>query len=176
MSVQRNGATARPAVAELTPRGAAVRARAVAGVPRHDQQSDPVVDELADKLSNRLADRLADRLVARMADLASSDQKDRNHVPRVPDGAKYATADQLAARYQLSVRWVESRAANLGATPISDSTNSKLRYHLATADAYMDARRRRAPARARGTGGRKPKPKPRKRTHTRTGRPLLDVE
>jgi hypothetical protein len=105
--------------------------------------------------------------VGRMADLASSDQKDRNHVPRVPDGAKYATADQLAARYQLSVRWVESRAANLGATPISDSTNSKLRYHLATADAYMDARRRRAPTRARGTGGRKPKP--RKRTHTRTG-------
>jgi hypothetical protein len=104
-----------------------------------------------------------------MADLASSDQEDRNHVRRVPDGAKYATADQ----YQLSVRWVESRAANLGATPISDSTNSKLRYHL-TADAYMDARPRRAPARARGTGGRKPKP--RKRTHTRTGRPLLDVE
>lgn len=174
MSLQRNGATATPAVAELAPRGGSGRADPVVRLARDDRLLDPVVDELADKLSNRLADRLADRLVGTMADLASSDQEDRNHAPRVPDGAEYATAEQLAARYQLSVRWVESRAANLGATPISDSTNSKLRYHLATADAYMDARRRRAPARARGTGGRKPKP--RKRTHTRTGRPLLDVE
>jgi hypothetical protein len=176
MSVQRNGATATSTVAELTPRGGAVRGRPVVRAPRDDQLPDPLVDQLADKLSNRLADRLADRLVGRMADLANRDEEERNHVPRVPDGAKYATAGQLAARYQLSVRWVESRAATLGATPISDSTNSKLRYHLATADAYMDARRRRAPTRARGTGGRKPKPKPRKRTHARTGRPLLDVE
>ena len=174
MSAQRNGATATPAVAELAPMGGSERADPVLRLARDDRLPDPVVDELVDKLSDRLADRLADRLVGGMADLASSDQKDRSDVPRVPDGAKYATADQLAARYQLSVRWVESRGANLGATPISDSTNSKLRYHLATADAYMDARRRRVPNRARGTGGRKPKP--RNRTHTRTGRPLLDVE
>jgi hypothetical protein len=139
MSVQRNGATATSAVAELTPKGGAVRGRPVVRAPRDDQLPDPLVDELADKLSNRLADRLADRRVGRMADLANRDEEDRNHVPRVPDGAKYATVDQLAARYQLSVRWVESRAANLGATPISDTTNSKLRYHLATADAYMEA-------------------------------------
>jgi hypothetical protein len=174
MSGQRNGATTTSAAAELTPRRGAVRGRRVVRAPRDDDLPDPLVDELADELWNRLADRLEERLVGRMADSANRDDEEPNRVPRVPDGAKYATADQLAARYQLSVRWIESRAANLGATPISDSTNSKLRYHLATADAYMDARRRRAPTRARGTGGRKPKP--RKPTHTRTGRPLLDVE
>ena len=174
MSVQRSGATATPAVAELTPRGSAARAHPVVDLVRDDQLPDPLVDELADKLSKRLADRLADRLAGRMADVANRDQKDRSDEPRIPEGAKYATSEQLAARYQVSVRWVESRATNLGATPISDSANSKLRYHLATADAYMDARRRRPQARVRGAGGRKPKPK--KRTHTRTGRPLLDVE
>ena len=102
------------------------------------------------------------------------DQGDSSDEPRIPDGAKYATSEQLAARYQVSTQWVESRATNLGATPISDSPNSKLRYHLTTADAYMDARRRRPPPRVRGAGGRKPKQK--KRPHTRTGRPLLDVD
>lgn len=143
-------------------------------MPQDDQLPDPLVDALAEKLSNLLADQLADRLVGRMTDLANLGQEDRSHMPQIPEGANYATSEQLAARYQLSVQWVESRAANLGATPISDSTNSKLRYHLPTADAYMDARRRRPPARVRGAGGRKPKA--RKRTHTRTGRPLLDVE
>jgi hypothetical protein len=104
----------------------------------------------------------------------SGDRRDADDVPRLPDGAMYATSEQLAARYQLSVQWVESRSAQLGATPISDSTNSKLRYHLATADACMDSRRRRPPTRVRGTGGRTPKP--RKRTHSRTGWPRLNVE
>ena len=81
-----------------------------------------------------------------MPELAGRDRKHRDDVLRIPDRAKYATSEQLAARYQLSVQWVESRAAELGATPISDSTNSKLRYHLATADAYMDSRRRRPTA------------------------------
>jgi hypothetical protein len=72
-----------------------------------------------------------------LADLASRDQEEHSNEPRIPDGAKYATSEQLAARYQLSVQWVEARAANLGATPISDGANSKLRYHLATADAFM---------------------------------------
>ena len=173
MSVQRSRARTTPVVAELAPRGGADRGRPVIGLPRDNQRHDPVLDELADELSHRLVDRLAERLVAELAGLAT-----QNHTGSddafIPDGARYATSEQLAARYQLSVQWVESRAANLGATPISDSTNSKLRYHLATADAYMDARRRRPPARGRGAGGRKPKP--RKRTHTRNGRPLLDVE
>jgi hypothetical protein len=174
MSVQRNEAIVTPAVSELTPRGGAVRTSPLVRLPRDDQLPDPLVDELADKLSNRLADRLADRLAGRMGELANREDKDRDDVPRIPEGAKYATSEQLAARYQVSVQWVESRGASLGATPISDSTNSKLRYHLATADAYMDARRRRPPARVRGQGGRKPKPT--KRSHTRTGRPLIDVE
>lgn len=174
MSVQRNGARPTPVVSELAPSGGAERGRRVIRLPSDNRRRDPVLDELADELSNRLVDRLAERLVGELADLAKRDHSGSDEVPHIPDGATYATSEQLAARYQLSVQWVESRAANLGATPISDSTNSKLRYHLATADAYMDARRRRPPARGRGTGGRKPKP--RNRTHTRTGRPLLDVE
>ena len=135
---------------------------------------DALLDELAEKLSDRLVDRLVDPLVGRVVDLAARERKRRDDVPTLPDGARFATCEQLAARYQLSVQWVESRAAQLGATPISDSTNSKLRYHVATADAYMDARRRRPTARVRGGGGRRRKPT--KRTHTRTGRALLDVE
>lgn len=139
MSVERNGATATPATAKLAPKGGVVRARHVVRLTLDDEVADPLVDAPADKLSNRLAGRVADRLVGRMSELADRGREDRKQLP-LPDGAKYATAEQLAARYQLSLQWVESRAANLGATPISDSTNSKLRYHFATADAYMDAR------------------------------------
>jgi hypothetical protein len=117
---------------------------------------------------------VGDGLVERIAAVAIRNQEDRDHVPPIPEGAKYATCEQLAVRYQVSVQWVESRSADLGATPISDSANSKLRYHLVTADAYMDARRRRSPTTVRRAGSRKPKAS--KRTHTRTGRPLLDVE
>ena len=170
MSVQRNGLTA-PVVAALPSREAATRASALERLASDDRPlSDPLLDELADRLSNRLVERLA----GSVAQLADRHRKRRDDVLPIPDGAKYATSEQLATRYQLSVQWVESRGAELGATPISDSTNSKLRYHVATADAYMDSRRRRPPTRVRGTGGRRPKP--RKRTHTRTGRPLLDVE
>jgi hypothetical protein len=161
-------------VAELAQLGAAALGRPMVRPSREDLVPEPLVDELAEKLSNRIADTLADRIAGTMADIASAHRQEDSLVATIPDGATFATAEQLAARYQLSVQWVESRAANLGATPISDSTNSKLRYHLATADAYMEDRRRRPPARIRGAGGRKPKP--RKRTHTRTGRPLLDVE
>ena len=174
MSVQRSGATATPAVTELAPRGSPARAHPVVDVVRDDRLPDPLVDELAEELSKRLADRLADRLAGRMADLANRDHEDSSDEARIPDGAKYATSEQLAARYQVSVQWVESRATNLGATPISDSANSKLRYHLTTADAYMEARRRRPATRVRSAGGRKQKAK--KRTHARTGRPLLDVD
>jgi hypothetical protein len=174
MSVQRNGETTTPAVVELGSTSGAGRARPVVRLLRDDRLPDPLVDELADKLANRLADRLADRLVERIAAVAIQNQDDRDRVPPIPEGAKYATCEQLSVRYQVSVQWVESRAADLGATPISDSANSKLRYHLVTADAYMDASRRRPPIRVRRAGGRKPKP--RNRTHSRTGRPLLDVE
>lgn len=174
MSVQRNGAMTTPAVVQLGAGTGAARARPDVGLSGDDRLLGQLVDELADKLSNRLADRLAGRLAERIAAVAIRNQEDRDHVPPIPEGAKYATSEQLAARYQVSTQWVESRAANLGATPISDSANSKLRYHLATADAYMDARRRRPPTRVRPAGGRGPKS--RTRTHSRTGRPLLDVE
>jgi hypothetical protein len=175
VGVQRNRIAA-PVVAELRPTEGAARALALVQSSSDGQLlPGPVLDALADKLSDRLVDRLADRLVSRVAYLAGGpERKRRDDALSVPDRAKYATSDQLAARYQLSVQWVESRATRLGATPISDSTNSKLRYHLATADAYMDSRRRRPTARVRGSGGHRRKPT--KRTHTRTGRPLLDVE
>jgi hypothetical protein len=174
VSAQRNGVAA-PVVAKLPARDGAARAPALVQPLRDGELlPDALLDELADKLSGRLVERLVDPLAGRVADLAGRERKVHDDPPGVPDGAKYATSEQLAARYQLSVQWVESRAAKLGATAISDSTNSKLRYHLATADAYMDSRRRRAPTRVRGTGG--PKPKARRQTHTRIGRPLLDVE
>lgn len=86
----------------------------------------------------------------------------------VPEGALYVTARQLERRYQVSRKWISARAALLGATPISDAPNSELRFHLPTADAYMEARRRVDPPRAkrhrRANGS---------TATTRTGAPLL---
>jgi hypothetical protein len=65
------------------------------------------------------------------------------------------------------VKWIAARSELLGATPISDASNSGLRYHLATADAYMKARQRDAPTqRARRT-------RPPQAATTRRGAPLL---
>jgi hypothetical protein len=68
----------------------------------------------------------------------------------------------LAHRFNVGVTWVKRRRQQLGATPISDSANSKLRYHVPTADAYMRGRmlepaevkaRRARPKRHRTSGG-----------------------
>jgi hypothetical protein len=59
----------------------------------------------------------------------------------VSPGQMYVTAAQLAHRYGVSLRWVNRYKQDLGATPISNAVNSKLRYHLGTADAYMEARK-----------------------------------
>lgn len=92
----------------------------------------------------------------------------------IPEGALYATARQLARRYQVSVKWITARSAQLGATPISDAANSELRYHLPTADAHMDVRRskRSTPQRRqqRGDAG------VRRATTTRRGAPLLSFK
>ena len=132
-----------------------------------------LVEELADRLSSRLADRLANGLLATVPAMPEAAVHDDGGVRRIPDGATYATASQLAARFQLSVQWVHSHAADLGATPISDSPNSKVRYHIATADTYMARRRTMPNTIRRAPGGRKPRATP--RTHTRSGHPLLDV-
>lgn len=58
----------------------------------------------------------------------------------VPPGQVYVSAVQLAHRFGVGVKWINARKALLGATPISNSTNSKLRYYLPTADAYMQSR------------------------------------
>ena len=92
----------------------------------------------------------------------------------IPEGATLTDARHLARRYQLSEKWVAKHATELGATPISDSRNSKLRFHLATADAFMDSRRRHPVWPQRSTGGRKPKQRP-ARTHTASGLPRLPV-
>ena len=86
----------------------------------------------------------------------------------IPEGAVYVKAQQLARRYQVSTKWIAARAEFLGATPISDAVNSELRYHLATADAYMASRRRSPvrPVRRSTTASQKPKT-------TRNGAPQL---
>ncbi len=60
----------------------------------------------------------------------------------IAPGQLWATGKQLARRYAVSEEWVAARPRELGAAPISDCQNSKLRYYLATADAYMAERMR----------------------------------
>jgi hypothetical protein len=90
-----------------------------------------------------------------------------DHRVLIPPGAQYVTARQLAHRYQVSTKWVTAHASQLGATPISDAINSELRYHLASADAFMLSRQRRDARPAR-----KPKRKTGPRT-TPSGAPVL---
>lgn len=93
----------------------------------------------------------------------------RPEVEPIPQGAEYATIAQLAQRFQVSEKWINKHAAQLGATPISDARNSKRRFHLATADAFMAGRRepdQASPARRRT--------RKRPATHTRSGVRLVD--
>jgi hypothetical protein len=90
-------------------------------------------------------------------------------VAPVPDGAMYVRAEQLMGRYQVSMKFIRRHAVELGATRLSDAANSKLRYHLPTADAFIASHRKHPecpprPDRRRGTGG---------RSHTTTGAPLV---
>lgn len=74
----------------------------------------------------------------RPADAASD--ADGTSSLEIPPGRLYASAAQLAHRYGVGLKWVNEHKLHLGATPISDSANSRLRYHVPTADAYMNAR------------------------------------
>lgn len=77
----------------------------------------------------------------------------------IPPGQIYVSAAQLAHRFGVGVKWVNAHKRQLGATPISNAANSKLRYYLPTADAYMHARtltpteKRRRPRAKHGSGG-----------------------
>ncbi len=74
--------------------------------------------------------------------------------PQVPTSARYVKAVQLMDRYQVSMKFIRSHATQLGATRLSDAANSKLRYHLPTADAFIAShRKRQAFPRARSRGG-----------------------
>ena len=53
-----------------------------------------LVEELADRLFSRLADRLVNRLLATVAAMSVAAVHDDDGVPRIPDGATYATASQ----------------------------------------------------------------------------------
>lgn len=89
----------------------------------------------------------------------------------IEDGQLWVTGKQLAHRYNVSRAWVLARPRQLGAAPISDSQNSQLRYHLPTADAYLESRMR------GGSGSRKATPARRSRRGARPGRsaaPRLD--
>src|SRR5947208_3396757 len=60
----------------------------------------------------------------------------------VPAGARYVKAEQLMERYQVSMKFIRRHALELGATRLSGAANSKLRYHLPTADAFIESHRK----------------------------------
>jgi hypothetical protein len=97
--------------------------------------------------------------VGARTDLPDHPQPDTTHL-EIPPGQFYVSAAQLAHRFGVGVKWVNEHKLQLGATPISNSANSKLRYYLPTADAYMHGRtltpieKRRRPRTKRGSGGR----------------------
>ncbi len=117
-------------------------------------------------LLEALSDALA-RVEALGAQLQTEREADAALV--VADGQLWATGEQLARRYAVSREWVLTRPRQLGAAPISDSANSKLRYHLPTADAYMEGRMQRPQRRAsRASRARRPG------AHRRSAVPQLD--
>lgn len=92
--------------------------------------------------------------------------------PPILPGQMKATLEQLAVRYAVSLDFAEKHKADWGPEPLSDASNSKLRYDIATADSWW-ADRRRGPGPQRHRPG--PKPKPKSPTHTHSGVPLLAV-
>jgi hypothetical protein len=59
----------------------------------------------------------------------------------ISEGQLFVTTEQLARRYGVEPRWIRTRAAKLGGVRLSDASNSKLRYDIRIADAYMDSQR-----------------------------------
>lgn len=59
----------------------------------------------------------------------------------IRDGQLFATTEQLARRYGVEPRWIRARAAKLGGVRLSDASNSKLRYDVRIADAYLESQR-----------------------------------
>ncbi len=92
-------------------------------------------------------------------------------VPPILPGQIKATLDQLAVRYAVSPDFAEKHKAHWGPEPMSEASNSKLRYDIATADSWW-ADRRRPPGPYRRPGA---KPKPKAPTHTPGGAALLPV-
>ncbi len=96
-------------------------------------------------------------------------QRDADSPLVIAPGQLWATSEQLARRYAVSLQWVGDRPRELGAAPISDCSNSKLRYHLGTADAYMEGRIRQPKQRAA-----RQRRAHRQAGEARVGAPLLD--
>jgi hypothetical protein len=91
-------------------------------------------------MANRSASALSAPVGAGgQSDLADHPEPDTTH-REIPPGQFYVSAAQLAHRFGVGVKWVNEHKLQLGATPISNSANSKLRYYLPTADAYMHGR------------------------------------
>jgi hypothetical protein len=59
----------------------------------------------------------------------------------ISTGQLFVTTDQLARRFGVEPRWIRARAAKLGGVRLSDARNSKLRYDIRIADAYMGSQR-----------------------------------
>jgi hypothetical protein len=125
-----------------------------------DSARPPTAPSLTDAHSQAIAQCVVDML--REEGLGSSP----GIAAPVPDGARYVKAEQLMERYQVSMKFIRSHAAELGPTRLSDAANSKLRYHLPTGDAFI-ASHRKHPTRA-GTRRRAAQ-----RSHTPNGVPLV---
>lgn len=55
-------------------------------------------------------------------------------------GQEWASAEQLARRFDMSLKWIHKHRAHLGGRRISpDAANSKWKFHVPTADAWMSA-------------------------------------
>jgi hypothetical protein len=146
------------------PLGAQLALNLAAGT---DTEAETVRRPAALELSDADHRAIARYVVAMLREERSSPRE----VPAaaVPAGAQYVRAEQLMARYQISMKFIRRHAVELGATRLSDATNSKLRYHLSTADAFIASHRKH------------PEPSPRAadrrraalRTHTPNGAPLV---
>lgn len=66
-------------------------------------------------------------------------------------GQVWASAEQLARRYDMSVKWIHKHRVEFGAVRVSpEASNSKWKFHVETADAWMVEQRVRPAAARRG--------------------------
>lgn len=152
MRTRHNGLPVAQLVLDLTPTGPEPACAPVGHMPT-------LSDADHEAIARYLVDMLRDGNVG---------PADRLTTP-APPTAVYVKAEQLMERYQVSMKFIRSHAVALGATRLSDAANSKLRYHLPTADAFI-ASHRKHPAGSPRSGNRRATEQ---RSRTPTGAPLV---